>query len=61
MPEFTIKGKKVKIPYTKADKKLAKKLSIKLRKKKKVSGGKSYDPLPIGSLGGGGENPVGGN
>ena len=35
MPEFTIKGKKVKIPYTKAGKKLAKKLSIKLRKKKK--------------------------
>ena len=56
MPEFTIKGKKVKIPYTKAGKKLA----IKLRKKKKVSGGKTYDPLPVGSLGGG-ENPVGGN
>ena len=57
MPEVTIKGKKIKLPYTKAGKKLA----IKLRKKKKVSGGKSYDPLPIGSLGGGGENPVGGN
>ena len=56
MPEVTIKGKKIKLPYTKAGKKLA----IKLRKKKKVRGGKSYDPLPVGSLGGG-ENPVGGN
>ena len=56
MPKVTIKGKKIKLPYTKAGKKLA----IKLRKKKKVKGGKSYNPIPVGILGGG-ENPVGGN
>ena len=51
MPKVTIKGKKIKLPYTKAGKKLA----IKLRKKKKknpgcITGDQEYD-----SNGGGGE------
>ena len=54
MPEIEIKGKKIKIPYTKKGKKLA----VKLKKKKKKSG--AYGQIPVGVLGGG-ENPVGGN
>lgn len=41
MPEVTIKGKKIKLPYTKAGKKKA----IKLRKKKKknsITGDQEY-------------------
>ena len=53
MSSVKVRGKKIKIQTKK---------SAKLKKKKKKSsyGGKSYQPLPVSSLGGD-ENPVGGN
>ncbi len=56
MPTVTIRGKKVKLPYNKAGKKMAAKLK---KKKKKGKQGK-FSPIPVGVLGGG-ENPIGGN
>ena len=56
MPTIKIKGKTVKLPYTKGGKKLA----VKLKKKKK-NGTQKYGAIPTTSLGGGSENPVGGN
>tara|TARA_R100001594_G_scaffold12533_4_gene27786 strand:- start:3300 stop:3464 length:165 start_codon:yes stop_codon:yes gene_type:complete len=54
MPEVKIGKKKIKLPYTKAGKKLA----LKLRKKKKRDESKNYQQIPTGN---GDENPIGGN
>ena len=54
MPTVKIKGKTVKLPYTKAGKKLA----VKLKKKKKKNTS-AYGQVPTGDPGS--ENPVGGN
>lgn len=58
MPTVKVRGKKIKLPYNKKGKAMAAKL--KKKKKKSSYGGKSYQPIPVSSLGGD-ENPVGGN
>ena len=54
MPEIEIRGKKIKIPYTKKGKKLAVKLK---KKKKKISS--SYGDSFVSTDGGGGEGGPG--
>jgi len=55
MPTVTIKGKKIKLPYNKAGKKLVAKLK---KKKKKGRNGGDYGQIPTTD---GTENPIGGN